>query len=112
MAHLLFNPETDLDDTWVYVVAHGGKSFALFAYINALTPVPTLASICHQIDGTEIIQEERRELAALIKQHSPDGAWLWDGVFAWLVTPIERDNVARRQIKLHCDRLHTETCAG
>jgi hypothetical protein len=97
MAHLLFNPETSLDDAWVYVVSHDGKNFALFPYINALTPVPALASICHQIDGTEITKEERRELAALIKQHYPGGAWVFDGVFAWLVTPMEWNNVAQRQ---------------
>jgi hypothetical protein len=109
MARLLFNPETALDDTWAYVVNHGGKNFALFAYFNALTPVPALASIRHQIDGTEITKEERRELAALIKQRGANAGWLFDGVFAWLVTPMEWNNVARRQIERQSDRPHTET---
>jgi hypothetical protein len=59
MARFLFNPETELDDSWAHVVSHGGKNFALFAYINAVTPVPALASVCHQIDGTTITEEER-----------------------------------------------------
>jgi|ERR1700733_4088234 len=107
MARMLFNPETDLDDAWVYVVSHGGKNFAPFPYINAMTPIPALASICHQIDGTEITKEERRELAALIKQHYPGGAWVFDGVFAWLVTPVEWNNVMRREIERQKAQLHT-----
>ena len=98
MARMLFNPETDINETWIYVVNHVGKNFALFPYINAMSPVPALASICHQIDGKEITKEERRELAALIKQQYPGGAWAWDGVFAWLVTPLEWNNVMRREI--------------
>jgi hypothetical protein len=101
MARSLFNPETALDNAWVYVVSHDGKSLALFPYIDALTPVPTLASICHQIDGTETTKEDRRELAALVRQRGANAGWLFDGVFAWLVTPMERDNVARRQITIH-----------
>jgi hypothetical protein len=106
MAHMLFDPETALDDAWVYVVSHGGKNFALFPYISALTPVPTLASIYHQIDGMEITKEERRELAALVKRHGTGGRWLFDGVFAWLVTPVEWSNVMRREIERQNDQLH------
>jgi hypothetical protein len=105
MPHFLFHPETELEDAWVYVVSHDGKNFALFPYINAMTPVPALASICHQIDGKEITKEERRELAALIKQHHPGGAWAFDGVFAWLVTPVEWNNVMRREIERQNNQL-------
>lgn len=109
MTHFLFNPETDLDDAWVHVVSHEGKNFALFPYINATTLVPALASICHRIDGKEITKEERRELAALIKQHRPGGAWAFDGVFAWLVTPVEWSNVMRREIERQNNQLRAET---
>jgi hypothetical protein len=101
MARLLFDPETALDETWAYVVSHGGKNFALFTYISALTPVPTFASVCHQIDGTAITEEEIRELVALIKQRGGNGGWAFDGVYPWLVTPMERDNVAQRRTRKH-----------
>lgn len=106
MAHFLFHPERDLDDAWVYVISHDGKHFALFPYINAMTPVPALASICHQIDGKEITKKERSELAALIKQHQPGGAWVFDGVFAWLVTPVEWNNVMSREIERQNSQMH------
>lgn len=93
---LPFNPETALDEKWVYVVSHSGKNFALFAYISAMTPVPTFASVCHQIDGAAITDEELRELAALIKQRGDNGGWVFDGSYPWLVTPMERDSVAKR----------------
>jgi hypothetical protein len=107
-----FNPETDIHDMGVYVVSHGGKKFALFPYISALAPVPVFASICHQIASREITKEERCELAALIKQRGVNAGWLFDGVFAWLVTTVERDNVLRRQLKPQIDRLRAETRAA
>jgi hypothetical protein len=109
MARMLFDPETALDETWAYVVSHKGKNFALFAYINALTPVPALASVCHQIDGTTITEEEVRELGALIKQRGGDGGWVFDGVYPWLVTPMEWNDVACREIERQNARQHTET---
>jgi hypothetical protein len=30
MARMLFDPEAVLDDSWVYIVSHSGKNFALF----------------------------------------------------------------------------------
>jgi hypothetical protein len=95
-SYLLFNPDTDLDENWVCVVSHGGKTFALFAYINAMTPVPCFASVCHQIDGAAITDEELRELAALIKQCAYYGGWVFDGSYPFLVTPVERERVAKR----------------
>jgi hypothetical protein len=109
MPRLLFNLEIALDKTWIYVVSRNGKNFALFAYISALTPVPALASVCHQIDGTTITEEEIRELGALIKQRGGNGGWLFDGVYPWLVTPIERNNAARREIERQNNQLHIET---
>lgn len=103
MARMLINPDTALDDMWVYVVTHGGKNFALFPYISAMMPVRTLASICHQIDGMGITKEGRRELSTLIKRRGANAGWAFDGMFAWLVTPMERDNVARRQITIHTE---------
>jgi hypothetical protein len=97
MARMLFDPETALDETRVYVVSHNGKNFALFAYISALTAAPMLTSVCQQMDGTTITDEKMRELAALIKQRGGGGGWVFDGVYPWLVTPMEWNNVAQRQ---------------
>jgi hypothetical protein len=96
MARMLFNPETDLTAHWVRVVIHSGKTFALFPYIGALTPVPAFASVLHQIDGAQITDEELRELAALIKQRGEGGGWVYDGGDPWLVPATERDSVAKR----------------
>jgi hypothetical protein len=61
-----------------------------------MTPAPTFASVCHLIDGAAITDEELRELAALIKQRSHNGGWVYDGSYPWLVTPMERERVAKR----------------
>jgi hypothetical protein len=55
-----------------------------------MTPVPTFASVCHQIDGAAITDEELRELAALVKQRGDNGGWVFVGSYPWLCSPVDR----------------------
>ena len=98
-----FDPN-DIDETLTRVVTHGGATYLLFPYINAIGKAPKFNSIDCVIDGPTATVEDFATLSALIKQSREQGEWFISFNTPWLMTASDGENIRQRVSDLRSKR--------
>jgi hypothetical protein len=90
-----FDPN-DVDETLTRVVAHGGATYLLFPYINAIGKAPKFDSINCAIDGPAATIADFAALSGLIKQSPSQGEWFISFNTPWLMNNSDGEKIIRR----------------
>jgi hypothetical protein len=98
-----FDPN-DIDETLTRVVTHGGATYLLFPYINAIGNAPKFNSINFVIDGPAATIADFAALSALIVQSREQGEWFISFNTPWLMTASEREYIRQRVSNLRSKR--------
>jgi hypothetical protein len=92
-----FNP-TDIDESLIRLISHGGHLYLLFPYINATGMSPKFNSIGFVIHGPTATVEDYAALAAQAKQAAEHAEWFISFNTPWLITPAEAETIRQRRL--------------
>jgi hypothetical protein len=92
-----FNP-TDIDESLTRVITHGGHSYLMFPYINAIGMTPKFCSVSFVLNGPTATGEDYAALSALAKQAAERAEWFISFNTPWLITPAEADTIRQRRM--------------
>jgi hypothetical protein len=90
-----FAPD-DVDETLTRVVIHGGITYLLFPYIDALGNAPKFDSIHCAIAGSAATIQDFASLAGLIKAGRSHGQWFLSFNTPWLITAADAAAITQR----------------
>jgi hypothetical protein len=90
-----FDPD-DVDETLTRVVVHGGTTYLLFPYVDALSNVPKFNSIHCAIAGPAATIQDFASLAGLIKAGRSHGEWFISFNTPWLITAADAEAITQR----------------
>ena len=92
-----FNP-TDIDESLTRVITHGGHTYLMFPYINAVGMTPKFNSLSFVIAGLTATIQDYAALSALAKQAAERAEWFISFSTPWLITPQEADTIRQRRM--------------
>jgi hypothetical protein len=92
-----FDPD-DVDETLTRVVVHGGNSYLLFPYIDALRIAPKFDSIHCTIAGPAATIQDFASLAGLIKAGRSHGEWFISYNTPWLITAADAATIITQRV--------------
>ena len=87
-----FDPN-DIDETLTRVVTHGGDSYLMFPYINAIGTAPKFNSITCVIDGPAATIDDFLALSAMVRLAGENAGWFISFNTPWLIGLSEAANV-------------------
>jgi hypothetical protein len=91
-----FNP-MDIDESLTRLVTHGGLTYLMFPYINAIGPTPKFKSIGFVINGLGATIEDYATLSAQAKLAADGAEWFISFNTPWLITTEEADAIRQRR---------------
>jgi hypothetical protein len=87
----------DIDESLSRVVNHGGSTYLMFPYINALEAAPQFHSISVTIKGASATVEDFARLTAMLKKAAVNNAeWFISFSTPWLIPASEVQNLRTR----------------
>jgi hypothetical protein len=90
-----FDPN-DIDESLTRVVTHGGDSYLMFPYINAIGTAPKFKSITCVIDGPAATIDDFLALSAMVRLAGENAGWFISFNTPWLIGLSEAANVKPR----------------
>ena len=90
-----FNPK-DIDETLTRIVTHGGDTYLMFPYINAVGISPKFNSISYVIRGPTATREDLVALCSLATQAGEQAEWFISFNTPWLLRHSEAENIRQR----------------
>jgi hypothetical protein len=91
-----FNP-MDIDESLTRLIAHGGHTYLMFPYINAIGMTPKFNSIGFVIKGPTATIDDYTTLSTLAKQAADRAEWFISFNTPWLITPAEAETIRQRR---------------
>jgi hypothetical protein len=91
-----FNP-MDIDESLTRLIAHGGHSYLMLPYINAIGMTPKFNSISVVIHGPTATIEDYASLSAQAKRAAESAEWFISFNTPWLITPAEAETIRQRR---------------
>jgi hypothetical protein len=91
-----FNP-MDIDESLTRLIAHGGHTYLMFPYINAIGMTPKFNSIGFVIRGQTATIDDYTALSTLVKQAADRAEWFISFNTPWLITPAEAETIRQRR---------------
>jgi hypothetical protein len=91
-----FNP-MDIDESLTRLIAHGGHTYLMFPYINAIGMTPKFNSIGFVIKGPTATIDDYTALSTLVKQAADRAEWFISFNTPWLITPAEAETIRQRR---------------
>jgi len=79
-----FNPD-EIDETLTRVVVHGGQTYLMFPYIDALGSAPKFDSVSSVIPGPAATVQDFLELSTLVAKAGEKARWAISFNTPWLV---------------------------
>ena len=92
-----FNP-ADIDETLTRVIAHGGHTYLIFPYINAVGMTPKFSSVSFVLGDPSPTIADYAALSALAKEAAEQAEWFISFNTPWLITPQEADTIRQRRL--------------
>jgi hypothetical protein len=92
-----FNP-MDIDESLTRLITHGGHTYLMFPYINAIGMTPKFNSIGFVIKGPTATIDDYAALSILAKQAADRAEWFMSFNTPWLITPAEADSIRQRRM--------------
>lgn len=92
-----FDP-MDIDESLTRVITHGGHTYLMFPYINAIGMTPKFNSIGFVVNGPTATKEDYAALSALAKQAADRAEWFISFNTPWLITPSEAEDIRQRRM--------------
>lgn len=89
-----FDPN-DIDETLTRIVAHRGKRYLLFPFINAIGTAPKFDSISHVIDAPSATVKDFLALSGLVRQAGEGLGWFISFNTPWLLRLSEAEDMKR-----------------
>jgi hypothetical protein len=90
-----FNPK-DIDETLTRVISHGGDTYLMFPYINAMGISPKFDSISNVIRGPAATREDLLALCALVMRAGEQAEWFISFNTPWLIRHSEAESIRQR----------------
>ena len=92
-----FNP-MDIDESLTRLITHGGHTYLMFPYINALGMTPKFNSVGFVIKGPTATIDDYAALSILAKQAADRAEWFISFNTPWLITPAEAETIRERRM--------------
>jgi hypothetical protein len=92
-----FNP-MDIDESLTRLITHGGHTYLMFPYINAIGMTPKFNSIGFVIKGQAATIDDYAALSTLAKQAADRAEWFISFNTPWLLTPEEAESIRQRRM--------------
>jgi hypothetical protein len=90
-----FDPR-GIDSSLTRVVAHGGETYLLFPYIDAVGPAPKFTSVGQVITGAAASAQDLSALSKLVVQAGGSALWYIAFSTPWLITPDTATTIKQR----------------
>jgi hypothetical protein len=91
-----FNP-MDIDESLTRLISHGGHTYLMFPYINAIGMTPKFNSIGFVINGATATIDDYAALSTLAKQTADRAEWFISFNTPWLITLAEAETIRQRR---------------
>jgi hypothetical protein len=91
-----FNP-MDIDESLTRLISHGGHTYLMFPYINAIGMTPKFNSIGFVINGATATIDDYAALSTLAKQTADRAEWFISINPPWLITLAEAETIRQRR---------------
>ena len=88
----------DIDESLTRLIAHGGHTYLMFPYINAIGMTPKFNSIGFVIKGPTATIDDYTMLSTLAKQAADRAEWFISFNTPWLITPAEAETIRQRRL--------------
>ncbi len=92
-----FNP-MDIDESLTRLITHGGHTYLMFPYINAIGMTPKFNSIGFVIKGPAATIDDFTALSTLAKEAADRAEWFISFNTPWLITPAEAETIRQRRV--------------
>jgi len=92
-----FNP-TDIDESLTRLITHGGHTYLMFPYINAIGMTPKFNSIGFVIKGPTATIDDYAALSIMAKEAAERAEWFMSFNTPWLLTPAEAESIRQRRM--------------
>ncbi len=92
-----FNP-TDIDESLTRLITHGGYTYLMFPYINAIGMTPKFNSIGFVIKGPTATIDDYAALSIMAKEAAERAEWFMSFNTPWLITPADAESIRQRRM--------------
>ena len=88
----------DIDESLTRLITHGGHTYLMFPYINAIGMTPKFNSIGFVIKGPSPTIDDYAALSTLAKEAAERAEWFMSFNTPWLITPAEAESIRQRRM--------------
>jgi hypothetical protein len=92
-----FSP-MDIDESLTRLITHGGHTYLMFPYINAIGMSPKFNTIGFVIKGPTATIDDYAALSILAKEAAERAEWFMSFNTPWLITPAEAESIRQRRM--------------
>ena len=88
----------DIDESLTRLITHGGHTYLMFPYINAIGMTPKFNSIGFVIKGPTATIDDYAALSVLAKEAAERAEWFMSFNTPWLLPPAEAESIRQRRM--------------